>query len=150
MLMGTIRTFDPQLRKEIYSEIRQIAEGIATGTGTEITVEFDVGGFYPVTVNDKPLLAKLKDSLVEASEGKFIELEAPATGAEDFSYFSQEVPGIYFWLGVNKPGVGLDSTNFGDRSGAAGNHSPYFYVDDEALDEGVKGLTYLVLDYLGS
>lgn len=150
MLMGTIRTFDPQLRKEIYSEIRQIAEGIATGTGTEITVEFDVGGFYPVTVNDKPLLAKLKDSLIEASEGKFIELEAPATGAEDFSYFSQEVPGIYFWLGVNKPGVGLDSTNFGDRSGAAGNHSPYFYVDDEALDEGVKGLTYLVLDYLGS
>ena len=150
MLMGTIRTFDPQLRKEIYSEIRQIAEGIATGTGTQITVEFDVGGFYPVTVNDKPLLAKLKDSLVEASEGKFIELEAPATGAEDFSYFSQEVPGIYFWLGVNKPGVGLDSTNFGDRSGAAGNHSPYFHVDDEALDEGVKGLTYLVLDYLGS
>ena len=150
MLMGTIRTFDPQLRKEIYAEIRQISEGIATGTGTEITVEFDVGGFYPVTVNDKPLLAKLKDSLVEASEGKFIELEAPATGAEDFSYFSQEVPGIYFWLGVNKPGVGLDSTNFGDRSGAAGNHSPYFYVDDEALDEGVKGLTYLVLDYLGS
>ncbi|MDA0344625.1 MAG: amidohydrolase [Proteobacteria bacterium] len=150
MLMGTIRTFDPELRKEIYNEIRQIAEGVAQGTGTEITVEFDVGGFYPVTVNDKPLLSKLKNSLVEASEGKFLELEAPATGAEDFSYFSQEIPGVYFWLGVNKPGVGLDSTNFGDRSGAAGNHSPYFYVDDGALDEGVKGLTYLVLDYLGS
>ena len=150
MLMGTIRTFDPELRKEIYNEIRQIAEGVAQGTGTEIAVEFDVGGFYPVTVNDKPLLSKLKNSLVEASEGKFLELEAPATGAEDFSYFSQEIPGVYFWLGVNKPGVGLDSTNFGDRSGAAGNHSPYFYVDDGALDEGVKGLTYLVLDYLGS
>ena len=150
MLMGTIRTFDPELRKEIYNEIKQIAEGVAQGTGTEIAVEFDVGGFYPVTVNDKPLLSKLKNSLVEASEGKFLELEAPATGAEDFSYFSQEIPGVYFWLGVNKPGVGLDSTNFGDRSGAAGNHSPYFYVDDGALDEGVKGLTYLVLDYLGS
>ena len=150
MLMGTIRTFDPELRKEIYNEIRQIAEGVAQGTGTEVAVEFDVGGFYPVTVNDKPLLSKLKNSLVEASEGKFLELEAPATGAEDFSYFSQEIPGVYFWLGVNKPGVGLDSTNFGDRSGAAGNHSPYFYVDDGALDEGVKSLTYLVLDYLGS
>ena len=67
--MGTIRTFDPELRKEIYNEIRQIAEGVAQGTGTEIAVEFDVGGFYPVTVNDKPLLSKLKNSLVEASEG---------------------------------------------------------------------------------
>src|SRR5210317_549372 len=40
MLMGTIRTFDPELRKEIYNEIRQIAEGVAQGTGTEIAVEF--------------------------------------------------------------------------------------------------------------
>ena len=84
-----------------------------------------MGGFYPVTVNDKPLLLKLKNSLVEASGGVF-ELEAPATGAEVL--ISQEIPG--FMARVNKPG-GSDSTNFGDRSGAAGNHSPYFYVDME-------------------
>ena len=73
----------------------------------------------------------------------FYELTNPATGAEDFSYFSQEIPGVYFWLGVNKPGVGLDSANFGERTDAAGNHSPYFYVDDSALDEGkVNGLTF--------
>ena len=72
MLMGTIRTYDPELRKEIYEEIEQIARGIAVGTGTEVKVEFDVGGFYPVTVNDKDLTAKLQSSLMEASQGKFV------------------------------------------------------------------------------
>ena len=96
MLMGTIRTYDPELRKEIYEEIEQIARGIAVGTGTEVKVEFDVGGFYPVTVNDKDLTAKLQSSLMEASQGKFVLLEAPATGAEDFSYFSREIPGVFF------------------------------------------------------
>jgi amidohydrolase len=147
MIMGTIRTFDPELRKEIYDEIRQIAQGVALGTGTDISVEFDVGGFYPVTFNNYELVEKMEQSLIEASEGKFMKSNTPVTGAEDFSYFSQEIPGLYFWLGVNKPGVGLDAANFGDSSEAAGNHSPYFLVDDSALDEGVKAMTYLALDY---
>ena len=147
MIMGTIRTFDPELRKEIYDEIRQIAQGVALGTGTDISVEFDVGGFYPVTFNNYELVEKMEQSLIEASSGKFMKSDIPVTGAEDFSYFSQEIPGLYFWLGVNKPGVGLDAANFGDSSEAAGNHSPYFLVDDSALDEGVKAMTYLALDY---
>ena len=146
MIMGTIRTFDPVLRKEIYDEIEQIAAGVAVGTGTEIKVEFDVGGFYPVTVNNPELVSKMTDSLKQASPGKFFESNTPVTGAEDFSYFSQEIPGLYFWLGINKPGAEA-SANFGDKTEVAGNHSPYFYVDDSALDEGVKALTYLVLDY---
>ncbi len=147
LIMGTIRTFDPELRKEIYQEIEQIARGVATGTGTDITVEFDVGGFFPVTFNNEKLVEVMKPSLMQASPGKFYESNIPVTGAEDFSYFSQVIPGMYFWLGVNKPGVGLESKNFGERTDAAGNHSPYFYVDDSALDEGVKAFVYLVDDY---
>ena len=78
-------------------------------------------------------------------EENVIEISA-VTGAEDFSYFSQEIPGLYFWLGVNRPGDG-ESANFGERTDVPGNHSPYFIVDDSALDKGVKALTYLVLDY---
>ena len=146
-IMGTIRTFDPELRKEIYSEIEQVAKGVALGTGTKISVEFDVGGFYPETYNDPKLVEAMKESLMKASPGRFVESNIPVTGAEDFSYFSKEIPGFYFWLGVNKPGVGLDSTNFGDRTDVAGNHSPYFYVDDSALDEGLRAFVHLVDDY---
>ena len=146
-IMGTIRTFDPELRKEIYSEIEQVAKGIALGTGTDITVEFDVGGFYPVTYNQPDLVEAMKGSLIKASPGRFYESNIPVTGAEDFSYFSQEIPGMYFWLGINKPGEGEESSNFGERTDVAGNHSPYFYVDDSALDEGVRAFIHLVNDY---
>ena len=136
-IMGTIRTFDPKLRAQIYDEIRQIAAGVAVGTGAEIDVEFDVGGFYPVTFNNEDLVERLSPTLREATNNKFYINNSPSTGAEDFSFFSQEIPGMYFWLGVNAPGV----------MEAAGNHSPYFVVDDGALDEGLKSLVYLALDY---
>ena len=136
-IMGTIRTFDPKLRAQVYDEIRQIAAGVAVGTGAEIDVEFDVGGFYPVTFNNEDLVERLSPTLREATNNKFYINNSPSTGAEDFSFFSQEIPGMYFWLGVNAPGV----------MEAAGNHSPYFVVDDGALDEGLKSLVYLVLDY---
>ena len=135
-IQGTIRTFDPALRTEIYDEIRQVAEGVALGTGTEITVEFDVGGFYPVTYNNTDLVKRLTPSLKEATDNKVYEM-TPSTGAEDFSFFSNLIPGMYFWLGVNAPGV----------MEAPGNHSPYFVVDDGALDEGLRALVYLVTDY---
>ena len=136
-IMGTIRTFDPKLRAQVYDEIRQIAAGVAVGTGAEIDVEFDVGGFYPVTFNNEDLVERFSPTLREATDNKFYINNSPSTGAEDFSFFSQEIPGMYFWLGVNAPGV----------MEAAGNHSPYFVVDDGALDEGLKSLVYLVLDY---
>jgi len=136
-IMGTIRTFDPKLRAQVYDEIRQIAAGVAVGTGAEIDVEFDVGGFYPVTFNNEDLVERFSPTLREATDNKFYINNSPSTGAEDFSFFSQEIPGMYFWLGVNAPGV----------MEAAGNHSPYFEVDDGALDEGLKSLVYLVLDY---
>ena len=135
-IQGTIRTFDPKLREEIYQEIRQVAEGVALGTGAEITVEFDVGGFYPVTFNNTDLVEMLTPSLMQATNNKVYEM-TPSTGAEDFSFFSNVIPGMYFWLGVNAPGV----------MEAPGNHSPYFVVDDGALDEGLRALVYLVTDY---
>ena len=135
-IQGTIRTFDPKLREEIYQEIRQVAEGVALGTGAEITVEFDVGGFYPVTFNNTDLVERLTPSLMQATNNKVYEM-TPSTGAEDFSFFSNVIPGMYFWLGVNAPGV----------MEAPGNHSPYFVVNDGALDEGLRALVYLVTDY---
>jgi amidohydrolase len=135
-MMGTIRTFDPELRKKIYREISQIAKGVETASGTSIEVEFDVGGFYPVTFNNIALGERMKKSLIEASNGNFAEIPR-RTGAEDFSYFSQEIPGLYIFLGVNDP----------DKMNQAGNHSPYFTVNDEALDEGLRSLIYMTIDY---
>jgi len=64
------------------------------------------------------------------------------TGAEDFSFFQKEVPGIYFFIGGSKKGH--------DASKAAPHHTPDFFVDDSALETGVKAMTTLTLDYLSA
>jgi amidohydrolase len=96
-----------------------------------------VYGGYPVTVNDEELANKYSASLSEAADGDFFEARVPRTGAEDFSFFAKQVPGLFFFLGVNAP----------DDEDSPTNHSPYFYVDDSALSNGVKAFINLVEDF---
>ena len=96
-----------------------------------------MGGFYPVTVNPE-LVEKMSDSL-KRLRGRFYESNIRLE--RRFFLFSQEIPGVR--LGVNKPGEG-ESANFGEGLMFL-EIIPYFIVDDSALDEGVKALTYLVL-----
>ena len=137
---GTIRTFDPIIREKIFSEIRNIAEGTAALAGASVEISLPNGESYPVTLNDIDLTARSLPTL-EKIVGKDMIFRADrSTGAEDFSFFSQEIPGFFFFLGVNEPGV--------DYKKVPGNHSPYFYVDDGALPVGFKALTKLTIDYL--
>jgi amidohydrolase len=137
MLEGTIRTFKDSFADQIREEIKLIAENVAAAHHATAVAEFKVYGGYPVTFNDEGLTTKYSSSLIEATEGDFFEARVPRTGAEDFSFYAQQVPGLFFFLGVNAPGVD-DSPS---------NHSPFFYVDDSALSNGLKAFVYLVQDY---
>jgi amidohydrolase len=133
-LEGTIRTFEDSYADQIRDEIKIIAENIAEAHHAKASVQFKVYGGYPVTVNNEALVETLSSSLSFAANGDYYEAKVPRTGAEDFSFFAQQVPGLFFYLGVNPPGVEESPTN----------HSPYFYVDDDALDNGLKAFIYLV------
>jgi amidohydrolase len=137
MLEGTIRTFDNEVLSLIHKEMRTIATNIAEAHNVEATVDFAIYGSYPVTVNDPDLVKNYSQSLIEATGGMFSSDILASTGAEDFAFFANEVPGLYFWLGVN--GKGVES--------APGNHTPYFIVHDSALNAGVKSFINLVSDY---
>ncbi len=138
-LDGTIRTHDPAVQDEVHERIRRTAEGIAESAGA--TAEVEIRRFYPVTYNDPGLTAASLESLRRVvSEPGLIQIP-PLMVAEDFSFFAQEAPGFYFMLGVNAPGVA-----FGE---AASNHSPYFYVNEDALEIGVRAMVTLAVDYLG-
>jgi amidohydrolase len=134
---GTIRTFQDSYADQIRDEIKIIAENVAAAHHATATIEFKVYGGYPVTFNDEELANKYSASLSRASDGNFYEAKVPRTGAEDFSFFAQQVPGLFFFLGVNPLGVDESPTN----------HSPYFYVDDSALTNGVKAFINLVEDF---
>jgi amidohydrolase len=137
-LDGTIRTHDPAVQDEVHERIRRTAENIAESAGA--TAEVEIRRFYPVTYNDPELadasLASLRRVVGETGLAQI----PPLMVAEDFSFFARQAPGFYFMLGVNAPGVA-----FGE---AASNHSPYFYVNEDALEIGVRAMATLAVDYL--
>ena len=137
---GTIRTFDSAIRDKIFFEMRNIAESTAKMAGASVEVFLPNGQSYPVTYNDEDLTKRVLPTLRQIVGEEMIYRSERTTGAEDFSFFSQKVPGFYFFLGVNK----LDA----DPLTTPGNHSPFFYVDDGALPVGVKALSHLTIEYL--
>jgi len=133
---GTIRTYDRAVEDTVKRRMREIFDGITRAAGATFTLE--IGVSLPVVVNDRPLTARMVPSLVRvAGEANVRELP-PASVSEDFSFFSNEVPGFYFWLGVLRPGT---------SSGPL--HSPTYLADDGAVPVGIRAMTALVLDYLG-
>ena len=138
-LKGTLRTLDPAMRKDIAERVRRTAVNIAEASGA--IAEVTIGGetAYPVTVNDPALTARLLPTLQRVvGEDKVIPAEA-MMGAEDFSYFAQQVPGYFVFLGARPVGEAPELF--------AANHSPRFHIDEGVLPIGVRTLTNLVVDY---
>lgn len=137
-LIGTIRTFDPAQRDLIFERVRRTAEGIAASAGATVDVKFSGG--YPQTNNDVALTAQMMPALRRAVGAERVGLAPLVTGSEDFAYFQQKVPGVFFFLGVTPRDQ--------DFRKAAQNHSPYFFADESALPVGVRTLASLAIDYL--
>jgi len=138
VMVGTIRTLDPEMREDIHRRVRLTAESIATAAGATANVTITRG--YPVTMNDPDLTtwaAPILESV--AGEGR-AGPTPPNMASDDFSYFAQRVPGLIFTLGVTP----LDQ----DPTSAAPNHSPLFYADEAALPIGVKALAHLAVEYM--
>ncbi|MEQ1891121.1 MAG: amidohydrolase [Planctomycetota bacterium] len=137
-LEGTVRAFDEKVRATIHERIKTIATNIAESAGATATVEFGLG--YPVTRNDPALTERMLPTLRRVAGESSVVL-GPLTGtAEDFSYFQQKVPGLFFFLGVTPRDQ--------DPTRAAINHSPLFFADESALPIGVRLMSNLALDYL--
>ncbi len=136
---GTIRAFDEGMQADIHERIRRTATNIAEAAGAKATVE--IVRQYPVTINIDALTARMEPTLKRvAGEGNW-GLQDKITGAEDFSFFDREAPGLYFVLGVTPPD---------QIQGAPPNHSPRFFVDESALLTGVRALANLTVDYMAS
>jgi amidohydrolase len=138
VMVGTVRTLDPEMRERIEEGIHRTAEGIAQSAGATAEVRLTPPG--PVTYNDPDLTRRMVATLERvAGPGKAGEVP-PITGSEDFAYYQQEVPGLFFFLGVIPDTIPL--------SEAAPNHSPYFFADEAALPVGVRALANLAVDFL--
>jgi len=135
-LIGTVRTLDPKMREFIIKRMTEMSQGIATAYGGTAIVEFQ--NTAAITYND-PTLAEEMIPTLEMVAGKENALTQKAiTGAEDFSFFQEVVPGFYFFLGGMTPG----------NTQAFPHHTPDFKIDERGMLLGVKALSHMAIDYL--
>ena len=139
-MIGTIRTLDEAMQKKLNDEMKKRVPAIAEAFGGEATIMIEEG--YPITYNDPALTAKMLPSLERAAGKENVHLIKAITGAEDFSFFQKEVPGLYFFLGGKPLEVKPED--------AAAHHTPDFYIDESGLKLGVKAFVNLTFDYLNS
>ena len=137
VMLGTIRTFDRGIRNEIFKRLQRTAEGIATASGATARLVVDSG--YTVTRNDSALTLRMAPTLARAASGGTV-TAGLWTASEDFSFFQERVPGLYFNLGVTPKSQ--------DWRTVPVNHSPSFFADEGALPVGVRALTTLAVEYL--
>lgn len=138
-LIGTIRTFEPDMRAEVFEGLGNIAQQVAAAHGA--TVELDIPWLegYPVTRNDAELTARVRPLLERAAGGKVIEIP-PITGAEDFSYYGMHAPAVFFFVGATPPQRDMETVPT--------NHSPYFFLDEAALGLGLRAFLEIALEDL--
>lgn len=137
-LIGTVRTLDPDMKALIIKRMTEMTETIAKAYGGEATISFR--NQTAITYNNHDLVKQMLPSLrLAAGEDKVIQIKAETIG-EDFSYFQEEIPGFYFYLG----GMTKGNTELHPH------HTPSFYIDESGLLLGVKALTQMTIDYLNA
>ena len=137
-MIGTIRTFSPEAQQLVHRRINEIATGIASSAGAKADVKIDI--MYPVTYNDPALTDQMIPAL-EAMAGKEnVKITPAQTGAEDFSFYQQKVPGFFYFLGGMTKGKKV--------ADAAPHHTPDFQIDESCFTLGVRSLCHLTVDYM--
>ena len=136
-LEGTVRTYDPEVQDMVEKRMNKILEGITLAYGGSFELNYDRG--TPATINDPELCKQMIPTLERVVGKDNLKMMDPVMGGEDFALFANEVPGIYYRLGVVKPGT---------TSGWI--HTPTFRADDSCLEVGIRAMSNMVVDYLKS
>lgn len=136
-MSGTIRTFDMNVRDDLHNKLRQTVADIASANGA--TAEVSISAAAPVTTNDPELLKRMMPTLERAAGEGNVREGHVITGAEDFGYYEQHIPGLFLHLGVGDPSV--------PRAERPSNHSPMFDAQEDALIVGVRALVGFAMDY---
>ena len=138
-LSGTIRALNPKTQEQLWALIRRTATGIAASAGA--TAEVTIEPYVPVTFNNPALTARMLPTLQAVAGGAANVAEIKAkTGAEDFSFFANKVPGVFLFVGGMKKGT--------DPATTADHHTAGFVLDESGFTLGVKTLATLAADYL--
>lgn len=137
-MIGTIRTLDYDMQKKINRRMKEMVPAIANAFGAEATINIAKG--TPITYNDPELTAKMLPSLQKVAGTDNVNLVKAITGAEDFSFYQEQIPGFFFFLGGTPLTI--------KESDAPSHHTPDFFIDESAMLLGVKAMSQVAVDFL--
>ena len=135
---GTIRTLDVSMQDKIHEKIKLTATKIAESGGA--TAEVTIRRGTPVTYNDPALTAKMVPSLNKAAGVDHVFSVNAVTGAEDFAFYQQKVPGLFFFVGAMPPEAEINKV--------ASHHTPDFYIYERGFITGLKAMLQVSVDYM--
>lgn len=136
-MVGTIRTLDTDMQDIIHNKIRLTATAIAESSGA--IAEVNITKNVPVTFNDPNLTRKMIGSIVAAIGEDNVIITPAVTGAEDFSFYAEVIPSMFFFTGGRSPEAPADKVY--------PHHTPDFFIDERGFEAGVKAMSYLAVDY---
>ncbi|GAA4739355.1 amidohydrolase [Flavisolibacter ginsenosidimutans] len=139
-MLGTIRSLSKEQEAYQIERIKTVVTKTAEAAGASATIEAPYSSHYPVTFNNEALTAKMIPSLQKAVGVQNVVSRPVEMGAEDFSFFGEKVPAVFFNLGAMPKGQ--------DPKKAPPHHTPEFFVDESAMQNGIKAFLFLVTDYM--
>ncbi|MBX2813456.1 MAG: amidohydrolase [Myxococcales bacterium] len=135
-LGGTIRTFSEEVTRRVLDRVEEIARGVEVMFGVRVELQIQRG--YPVLRNHDECVAAVRRVAEHIDEiRKVSEADLPMAGGEDFAYFTQTIPGAYFFLGAGHAG-----------QENPGCHHPDFDFEDQLIPLGLKMMVGIVIDRL--
>lgn len=137
-IVGTIRTLDYDMQKQLNNRMREMVKSIAEAYQGEATI--DIADGTAITYNNPELTAQMIPTIENVAGKENVVVSKAITGAEDFSFYQEKVPGVFFFLGGMTPGT----------TESYPHHTPDFLIDDSGMLLGVKALTEMSLDYLNN
>lgn len=137
-MSGTIRTFDESMRSDIHRRVEHISKAIAAANDAQVDVRVEKA--TAVTINDEKLTEMMLPTLRRVAGASNVSLQQRVMVAEDFSYFQQRAPGLFYFVGITPPDQ--------DPETAAPNHSPRFFIDESGVILGARSLAALAVDFL--
>ncbi|GGG19649.1 amidohydrolase [Pontibacter amylolyticus] len=138
LMEGTIRALDVDMQKKLHEKLKLTATKIAEASGAAAEVE--IIPQTPVTYNDPALTERMLPTLHTVAGRDKVVLAKAVTGAEDFAFYQEKIPGLFLFVGGMSKGKKPEEV--------APHHTPDFFIDESGLTLGVKTLTSLTLNYM--
>ncbi|MEK5389673.1 amidohydrolase [Margalitia sp. FSL K6-0131] len=135
-IMGTVRSFDPEVRKEIPKHMERIVKGITSAHDADYAFRYEFG--YRAVINHEEITKVMEDTAIEVYGKEDVVRMDPTMVGEDFSAYQQAAKGCFFYIGAGNKEQGIIYPH----------HHEQFMIDERSIEKGINLFVHAVFNFL--